>query len=254
MFLQGQQTVRHVCGASNSTWYDMFIESTFMWYGHSQGGLIGITLNDNATKRWALRLDSCSQLVRDLTTVRDDLSEHSTHHKEESKAGIQADVSYRRKLRERLDQCVDPLDSAGHSPTLFNIVSGNLAAECANVQNTIQIGKGCMLSYENKLPQGFYNKISSPVVIMDTTRKRINLGATTTIATKIIFNRMLSIIGSGECDLHDLFSHELAPIPTSLLVHVLVAVSCTPKKNNKKTTTTNKQSNKQTKTHKKNNN
>ena len=183
MFLQGQQTVRHVCGASNSTWYDMFIESTFIWYGHSQGGLIGITLNDNATKRWALRLDSCRQLVRDLSTVRDDLSEHPTHHKEESKAGIQADVSYRRKLRERLDQCIDPLDSAGHSPTLFNIVSGKLAAESANV------------SYENKLPQGFYNKISSPVVTMDRTRKRINLGATTTIATKIIFNRMLSIIG-----------------------------------------------------------
>ena len=53
---------------------------------------------------------------------------------------------------------------------------------------------------------------------MDTTRKRINLGATTTIATEIIFNRTLSIIGSGECDLHDLFSHELAPIPTSLLL------------------------------------
>ena len=35
---------------------------------------------------------SYSQLVHDLTTVRDELSEHPTHHKEESKARIQADV------------------------------------------------------------------------------------------------------------------------------------------------------------------
>ena len=65
-FLQGQHTVRHVYGSSNSTWSDMFIESTFMWYGHSQGGLTGITLNDNATKRLTHSLHSCRQLVRDL--------------------------------------------------------------------------------------------------------------------------------------------------------------------------------------------
>ena len=91
--------MRHVCGASNSTWSDMFIESTFRWYGHGQGGLTGITLNNNATKRWTLSLHSCSQLIRDLTTIQDDLFEHPTHHKEESKERIQADVSDRRKLR-----------------------------------------------------------------------------------------------------------------------------------------------------------
>ena len=107
--------------------------------------------------------------------MRDDLSEHAAHHKVESKARIQADVSDRRKLRERLDQCIDPLDPADHSSTLFNIVSGKLAAESANVQNALQIGKDCVQAYENKLPQGFYNKISNYVVTMDTTSKRINL-------------------------------------------------------------------------------
>ena len=51
LFLEGQHVMRHVCGASNSTLSDMFTESTFIWYGHRQGGLTGITLNDNATKR-----------------------------------------------------------------------------------------------------------------------------------------------------------------------------------------------------------
>ena len=86
-------------------------------------------------------------------------------------------------LRERLDQCIDPLDPADHSAILFNIVSGKLAAESANVQNALQIGKGCMQAYENKLPQCFYNRIGSHVVTMDITRKRINLGATATIDT-----------------------------------------------------------------------
>ena len=48
---------------------------------------------------------------------------------------------------------------------------------------------------------------------MDTTRKRINLGATTNVDTEVIFNRTLGILGSGELDLHDLFSLGLAPIP-----------------------------------------
>ena len=148
------------------------------------------------------------------------MSEHPTHHKEESKARSQVDVSDRRKLRERLDKCIDPLDPADHSPTLFNIVSGKLDAESANVQNSLQIGKDYMQAYENIFSQGFYDKISSHVVIMDTTRKRINLGAMITVDTEVIFNRTLGIIGSGEFDLHDLFSHELAPIPDEITMGV----------------------------------
>ena len=44
----------------------------------------------------------------------------------------------------------------------------------------------------------------------------INTGAGTTLDIEVVFNRTLGIIGSEEFDLHDLFSHELAPIPTSL--------------------------------------
>ena len=90
--------------------------------------------------------------------MRDDLSEHPTHHKKESKEHIQGDVPDRRTIREWLDQCIDLLDPAGHSPTLFNIVSGKLVAESVNVQNALHIGTDCMQAYENKLPQGFYDK------------------------------------------------------------------------------------------------
>ena len=44
MFLEGQHTVRHVCGASISTWSDMFTESTFIWYEHSDNTDVFCTL------------------------------------------------------------------------------------------------------------------------------------------------------------------------------------------------------------------
>ena len=70
----------------------------------------------------------------------------------------------------------------------------------------------------NKLPQGFYNKISSYVVTMDTLMKWINMGAARTVDIEVVFNRTPRIIGSEEFDLHHLFSHELAPILTSLFL------------------------------------
>ena len=48
--------------------------------------------------------------------------------------------------------------------------------------------------------------------------KGINPGALTTVDIEVVFNRPLGIIGSEEFDLHDLFSHELASIPTPLFL------------------------------------
>ena len=42
-----------------------------MRYGHGPGGLVGITLNAAAMKQWALSLYTCSQLVKDLTDLKD---------------------------------------------------------------------------------------------------------------------------------------------------------------------------------------
>ena len=53
---------------------------------------------------------------------------------------------------------------------------------------------------------------------MDTSRKGIYMEAATTVDTGIIFNRTLGITCSREFDLRDLFSRELAPIPTSLFL------------------------------------
>ena len=75
-------------------------------------------------------------------------------------------------------------------------MSGKLTAAYVNVKNALHIGKACMAAYENKLPQGFYNKISSYVATIDTSMKGINFGAVTTVDIEVVFNRTLGIIGS----------------------------------------------------------
>ena len=83
-FLQEQHTMRHAASATNSTWSDMFIETTFMRYGHSQGSLTGITPNDNATQRWAISLHTCSSLISYIRAMRNQTPLTLAHHKEET--------------------------------------------------------------------------------------------------------------------------------------------------------------------------
>ena len=106
-----------------------------MRYGRSQGGsTTGITLNDKAIALLAHSLHSCSQLVRNLTSVQNELAKDRTHHVEESNARIEAENSDRRKLCERQYQCIDRFDPSGHYATVFISVSRKLTAASVNVR------------------------------------------------------------------------------------------------------------------------
>ena len=65
-FLKGKHVMRHMNGLWNGIWSDMFIESTFMRYGHGKTGIVGITLKPETLKTWALSCHICSQLKQDL--------------------------------------------------------------------------------------------------------------------------------------------------------------------------------------------
>ncbi len=58
-FLKGKHVMRGI-------WTDMFIESTFMRYGHGRQGIIGITLKPETL---ALSRHICSQLMEDITDL-----------------------------------------------------------------------------------------------------------------------------------------------------------------------------------------
>ena len=85
-FLRGEHVMRHHAGLWNGIWSDMYIETTFMRYGHGPGGLIGITLKESAVKRWALSLHICSRVLQYLHQMRDasDETEVSSHKEESS--------------------------------------------------------------------------------------------------------------------------------------------------------------------------
>ena len=49
-FMKGEHVMRHQSGLWNGRWSDMYIETTFMRYGHAPGGIIGITLKPETLK------------------------------------------------------------------------------------------------------------------------------------------------------------------------------------------------------------
>lgn len=217
-FLRGQHTMRHTAGASNATWSDMYIESTFMRFGHSHGGLTGLTMNSNATKRWSLSLHSCSRLAHDIQAMRDNIQQPSVYHKEESRAQIRSDAHDRQSLQKKLEHCIDPLDPTGHPKELFNIATGELASSTVNVDEALALGKQSAEAYEAKLPDGFHETISCPVTTMATKRKKTTLHGRSdpTFDTEVIFTRTIGLMDTEDFNLRELFDYELSQIPTSL--------------------------------------
>ena len=84
----------------NGLWSDMFIETTFMRYGHGKAGIIGITLKPETLKTWALSLHVCGKLLEDQSTLRENERPSciQTIHKEEAKESISADKADREGL------------------------------------------------------------------------------------------------------------------------------------------------------------
>ncbi len=122
-FLKGEHVQRHRQGLWNGIWMDMFIETTFMRYGHGPNGLIGITLNEKAVHKWAMNLHICSRLMKDVADFKDSSPVEITSHKEEIASRVKYDENDRQVIREKLQTCIDPLNTASH---LVNIVTGHI--------------------------------------------------------------------------------------------------------------------------------
>ena len=57
--------MHQIPGMWNGIWSDMYIETTFMRYGHSHGGIV-ITFRPETLKVWALGFHICSRLVENI--------------------------------------------------------------------------------------------------------------------------------------------------------------------------------------------
>ena len=132
-FMKGEHVMHHIPGLCNGIWTDMYIESTVMRYGHSNGGIIGLTLQPETLKIRALGLHIQSRVVEDMTNMSDQHSVQTQEtHKEESKSKMQADAADRKVIQEKLEQCINPLaiNSETDSQQLVNIVSGTNYIKC----------------------------------------------------------------------------------------------------------------------------
>ena len=120
----------------NMVWQDHRVNIWEVWpYGHSQGGLIGSTLNDKAIALLALRLHSCSQLVRNLTSMRMNCPK--------TRPIIWMNPMHGSRLTTLIaTSALIYLTHVVIMP-LFIIVSGKLTAD-VNVNNALQIGEACM--------------------------------------------------------------------------------------------------------------
>ena len=134
-------------------------------------GCIVKVAHDKAIALLANSLHPRSLLVRNLTIMINELSKDPTYHLEESNTQIQADNSDRMKSLGRQYQCIDRFDPSGHICHCVhhcNWKTDCCICECQECSTNCSYCNACMAAYENKLPQGFYNKISSYVVIIDT--------------------------------------------------------------------------------------
>ena len=122
----------------------------------------------------------------------------------------------RGNIQQKLEMCLDHLNSDNHPDGIVNIVTGRIAPDAVNVDNSVAMGKEQMKPFETGWPNTFYEPLSNKVVTMSVTKKRIKLGSADCFDTKLIYSRVMRLMSSRDVDLKDVFSHKLAPVPTSM--------------------------------------
>ncbi|KAJ8409789.1 hypothetical protein AAFF_G00218480 [Aldrovandia affinis] len=192
-----------------------------MRYGHSAGGIIGITLKPEALKIWALSRHICCKIESDMKEMEEEetnTTKVNLYHKEEAKARVIADAKDRDGLRQKLDTCLHPLDPNEHpGESIVNITSGKIAPPTVNVDSAVKIGEAMLEDFEKTWPEGFYNTISNKVKTMATTTKSIQVGDSKMYDLNVIYSRVIALFSSDrDVDVKDVLAYELAPVPTAM--------------------------------------
>ena len=148
------------------------IESSYMKIGKSPVGVIGFTTSSATMSVWAKSMHAQTSYLNQFFSCGGQEELEQKTHKMESKGRIFSDESDRSKLRCFLADCIHPLDVDCHAENrLCNIVTGEVADNNVNVNESVQRGIESMKEFERKLPQGFKNPISSTVRTMTEVKK-----------------------------------------------------------------------------------
>ena len=212
-FLDGEHVVRQIDGIWNAIWTDMLIETQYMRYGKGRNGIIGLTTNQGALQVWAKSHHSSTTLLKELNELRNKKEAVSVTHKQEGVNRINNDSKDRMKLQKAIETCVHPLKDL-ESP-MCNIFSGEIAAVDVNVQSAFEKGKEMASKFQSILPDGFFKPICKQIITIGKTNEKSAKVQSIPLDTEIILTRVLFIL-NREVALDNIFSYELAPMPTSL--------------------------------------
>ena len=115
-------------------------------------------------------------------------------HKEEGAARMKADEVDRRALRDKLDVCVDPLNTAEHPRGLMNIATGEVMLnEDINVDQAMELGKRQLQEFEAGWPEAFHLPVKNSVITWTANNKSINVNGQKIVDTGIFYARALGI-------------------------------------------------------------
>ena len=112
--------------------------------------------------------------------------------------------------------CIDPLSSEDYPNGIVNIVTGRISPDSVIVDESLSLGNEQMQHFEASWPDSFDGPLPRKVVTMSISSKQILLGSKDCYDNDLIYSRVMGLMSSRKIDLKELFSHELAPIPTSM--------------------------------------
>ena len=165
----------------------------------------------------ALSLHTCSQLQGDLLAMKDKQNNKTTTtHKEEAPGSMTSDASDRQKIKEALQNYMDPLATDTHPPGLLNVVTGLHATDKVNADESIKIGPEQMTEFESGRPTSFNKTLTKNVTMMTSAKKSIKLDGKPVYDTELIYTRVICLQQYRDIDITDVLSYELSPVPASL--------------------------------------
>ena len=221
-FMKGLHVARLKSGFFNGIWSDMLIETTYMKFGKSFGGLVGITLKPKSVLRWAYSFHKLSSMIKDLKEI-DDKSSSTWKHKEEYSGRMKSDLKDRSKIQRKLAGCIEPFNETGgdFSTGVVNIASGKVTPNSqTNIYDCIKVGREQLIEFRSSLPDGFNEKIPSRVKLATTKIRKIKSsdGSRETSNVGSIFNRLLIIRETSDnpITMVDVLRYELTPMPLSM--------------------------------------
>lgn len=85
-----------------------------------------------------------------------------------------------------------------------------------HIQDVLVIGEKQAAEFQKRMPDGFYKPLSKKVVTMEVMRKSIKVGDKQVYDMEQFYGRMIVLSQTRKLDLKEVFSFELAPVPSSL--------------------------------------